>query len=99
MDRVVVYTAEAVEDLRRVALYSQAMFGAQQRARFMRSFRTDVDGLTMFPHLGTKYAHGLRRLRHVVHYIYYRVSDDAITVVRILHESQDPTVNLPEQSE
>jgi plasmid stabilization system protein ParE len=101
VDRVVVFTDAAISDLRRVALYSNSMFGSRHRARFLQSLRTDIEGLRVFPDLGALYEHGLRRLRHVVHYVYYRYdgNTETITIVRVLHESQDPSLHLPENDE
>jgi toxin ParE1/3/4 len=93
----VVITTEALEDLERIAAYI-----AQDNPQRARSFVQELVGKTRelgdlpqgFP-LVPRYAHlGIRRRAHGSYLIFYRVEDDRVTVIHILHGARDYEVLL-----
>lgn len=85
-------SAAAREDLRAIAAYTRREWGAAQSERYlgrirsrMSQLRTREDFGVMRPDLGRN----LRSLSCEQHVIFYKLSSEAIEIVRILHQRMD----------
>ena len=92
--RSVRYEPHALQDLKEIAAYTRRAWGRDQAKAYALKLAADLAKLRLFPerfavHVPTGL--GLRRMRSGHHFVYYRVSDEAVVVVRILHERRDPT--------
>ncbi|PZR35977.1 type II toxin-antitoxin system RelE/ParE family toxin [Caulobacter segnis] len=83
--RLIIWTAEAVGNLRSIFGYVSA-FNAPAAARLARRLQTAADSLADHPDRGREASGGLRELA-VIHpdLIRYRVRDDAVIILRIRH--------------
>ena len=87
----------ALVDLDKIAEYSYENFGLQRGDAYSESLFAAFRGLVEFPEKGTSINHikrNTRRLMYESHVIYYRVSKNRITIMRILHQNQDPLRHL-----
>ena len=83
---------KAYEDLTSIATYTQTTWGIEQRKEYLtrldQSFRLIADNVG----IGRNCDH-IRKgyFSHPVgkHLVFYRVEDDTVTIVRILHQSMD----------
>ena len=90
-------TNSAERDLQSIADYTIEKFGVKQARRYRDSLFRTFESLTDHPEMGRDYSHvkeGCRRHEHESHVIYYKVADSGILVLRLLHQSQDPTSYL-----
>ena len=90
-------TRFAERDLRRIAEYTIERFGINQARRYRDSLFRTFESLTEHPAMGRDYSHvkeGCRRHEHESHVIYYKITNSGILVLRLLHQSQDPTSYL-----
>ena len=85
-------TSHAEADLAGIADYSIETFGIEQARRY----RDDLDAcfrtIAGNPRLGRSaevLSHGLRRIEHRSHVVFYLVDESGILIVRILHSSMD----------
>jgi len=72
-------------------------WGEQQAARYHAEIEQALASLSHYPHLGRRkddLRGGLRSFRVGEHGILYRVGDDAVRVLRVLHERMDATHHL-----
>ena len=86
------YTAEARRDLRAILRYSLRTWGERQRDVYAQRLADAADDLTGFPNLGSSrddLAPGLRGHPVGEHVIFYRVDDQAVVIIRILHAKLD----------
>lgn len=97
MKRRLVYRAEALAELKEVAVYTRRTWGATQAKRYVAALVTDIRALRTS---AKRYAlldpvhPGLRRKRSAMHHIYYLTFDDRIEIVRIIHVHRDPGLHL-----
>jgi toxin ParE1/3/4 len=97
--RRIVFSKRARKDFNDIRIYTQQQWGEDQRLAYEAKLDAAVERLRDFPHLGRAYAEidaGVRIWRVERHVIYYRVSDDAITILRIVHERMDVSTILGE---
>ncbi len=90
-------TKFAERDLRSIAGYTIETFGINQARRYRDSLLRTFKSLAEHPRMGRDYSHvkqGCRRHEHESHVIYYKITDSGILVLRLLHQSQDPTSYL-----
>ncbi len=90
-------TKFAERDLQSSADYTIEKFGINQARRCRDSLFRTFESLTEHPEMGQDYSHvkeGCRRHEHESHVIYYKITDSGILVLRLLHQSQDPTSYL-----
>lgn len=88
---------EAEADLDEAADYTIERWGGEQARSYIATLRADIARLAEFLHrfpVHEPTGLGLRRMRSGHHFVYYWVGDEAVEVVRILHERRDPTRNL-----
>jgi toxin ParE1/3/4 len=84
--------AEARADLRSIAEHSKRSFGPQIAHDYLAGLKHTIAMLARRPRIGS-IEHGLgddiRSFPHRSHRIYYREGDGQLTIIRILHQSQD----------
>ncbi|NKB54705.1 MAG: type II toxin-antitoxin system RelE/ParE family toxin [Alphaproteobacteria bacterium] len=87
----------AERDINQIADYTITSFGLDQARRYRDDLTKLFSSLAENPLMGRDHGHirpGYRRHIHARHSIYYRVRDDRIEIMRILHERQDPLRHL-----
>ena len=79
------------EDIRSIQAYSKSRFGSQTAAEYLAGLSAIFDLLEVRPLAGTEHANlaGIRSFRYRSHRIYYRLDDQDLLVVRILHHARD----------
>ena len=86
-------TREAQTDVENIYRYTYETFGEGQADTYHEALFERFEGLDENPLMGRDYSElrpHLRRLEHRSHSIYYRVDDQGILILRILHSSMDP---------
>ena len=99
---IVRLTEGARQDIQEILTYSRDRFGAEQAARYRETLENGLQSLRRFPHVGVAVEHirpDYRCFQVAYHRIFYRLDDDVIAVMAILHESQLPKLHLPERQE
>jgi toxin ParE1/3/4 len=89
---------KAVSDLEEIWDYTVRMWDEDQAERYLRLLNVGFIDLTIHPHLGRScdaIRQGYRVFRLGSHVIFYRVINDNIEVVRVLHQSMDFERHLP----
>ncbi len=84
-------------DLDRIFDYTVHEWGLDQAVRYTRSIETACGELVAAPLQGQDCSHvraGYRRWAVDHHFVYFRVTDYGIAVIRILHEKMDATRHL-----
>ncbi len=89
---------EAETDIENIADYTIERWGRRQAESYISALRGDITSLVQFSkrfpiHEPTGLA--LRRMRSGHHLIFYLISDEAIEIVRVLHERSDPSLDFP----
>jgi toxin ParE1/3/4 len=84
------YRASAVRDLRKIAAATRQKWDLDQARSYGDGLRKDIKSLRQFPlrfplHGGAGAAK-LRKMRSGHHLVFYLVEDDAVEIVRVLHE-------------
>jgi len=81
----------ALSDLDDILDYTLAAHGAAQAEAYVRSLWAAMESLLSYPNTGAPSDRrpGLRSFPAGGHRIYYRVEDDAVVVVRVLHKRMD----------
>ena len=98
------------EDLAHILAISEERWGEARRIRYaellaaaMRSIsrapegpatRDRIDLSTGVRSFHVRHAPGVRRVKDPVHVIFFRVSKDAIEIVRVLHERMEPSLHI-----
>jgi toxin ParE1/3/4 len=83
---------DARTDFADILLYTRRQWGQRQRAAYKTVIDRALRELTGFPNLGRardEISPGLRRFSAGSQVIYYRVSDKALIVTRIVHSRRD----------
>jgi len=83
---------EADKDLEEIFDYTFQEFGLNQAIDYISGFDASFDNISQNPEIGrerTEIRENLRSLIKGKHVIFYRVLNDYIRIVRILHGSQD----------
>jgi toxin ParE1/3/4 len=86
----------AERDLNGIANYTRDRWGILQAIRYIVELRSLCQQLAEMPTLGRSceaIRPGLRRMEGGKHVIFYRVSEDGITVSRILHQTMLPDLH------
>ena len=90
------YTPEALEDLQNVkSSIIETFFDEKLAVDTLKSITKSVRNLEMFPYIGKELflsggiATGYRYLFSKHNYVFYRVEQDMVRVIRVLHECQD----------
>ena len=89
--RKLVYRAAASAELRRIARYTKREWGETQARRYAALLRQRIKALREYPLRFPEVAGraGIREMRCGQHLVFYRVSDEAIEIVNIVHVARD----------
>jgi len=82
----------ADEDIRGIWLYSAETWSIDRANTYVDALSHAIQTLAQRPERGRRtenISDGLRRLNHASHAIFYRVIDDNVRIVRVLHASMD----------
>ena len=86
-------TAQAArDDIGEIRRFSKARFGGSKAAEYLEGLSAMFDLIAERPLAGVDergLGVDLRSFRYRSHRIYYRVRDDGVLVVRILHQARD----------
>jgi len=80
---------DAVADLRAIVRYAAAKWGRQRARAYLAGLNERIDALCAYPELGPASDHvapGARRYAYVSHNIFYRVRQDHVRILRVLHK-------------
>src|SRR5215207_1562899 len=90
--RRIVFREKASAELRAIGTSTKAKWGEEQAGIYVGELRERIKSLAKyplrFPEFGLERP-GLRKMRSGSHAVFYRVTDEQIEIVRILHESMD----------
>ena len=99
MRRRLRFSVGARSDFARIARWSEARWGGQQRVRYVGEIRSRLDQLRerpqLGPELGADHPH-LRKLSVGSHVVLYRFDETLVFVVRILDQRMDIEARLNE---
>ena len=90
-------SSAAARDLAGIADYTIQNFGRDQAHRYRDSLNRAFELIAAHPRMGRDQSHlrqGYRRHSHASHVIFYRIVDEQIVVMRVLHSAQDPVRHL-----
>ena len=93
-------TAKAKADLRSIGRYTQKTWGREQRNRYLTLLDGSFHDLANDPRTGRScddIKPGYRKLHVGRHLIFYRQAEDAVEIIRILHERMDIATHLAEE--
>lgn len=96
-DRELRYTPDARRDIRMASRDSLDRWGTHQRDAYTERLNTAIEHLLHFPEAGRArddITPGLRMYPVGEHIVYYRVSDLAVTIARVLHHRIDVTTQF-----
>jgi toxin ParE1/3/4 len=85
-------SSRAQTDLAEIWDYTAERWGAEQAAAYIRQIETSVEAAATEPKSGAPCDHiraGYRKLRSGSHVLFYRIGEDGIEVMRILHQRMD----------
>jgi toxin ParE1/3/4 len=85
-------TSKAVEDLRSIGRFTQNRWGREQRNIYLRRLDGSFRTIARQPTIGAACDHireGYRKYHVGRHFIFYRLVETHIQIVRILHERMD----------
>jgi toxin ParE1/3/4 len=87
-------TTAAKEDLSELFLYVNREFGVQKAKEAITNIQKTIEELESFPDLGMvpRYRslrlQGYRFLIVEKHYVFYKIINNAVTIIRIIHQKQ-----------
>ncbi|WP_155746815.1 type II toxin-antitoxin system RelE/ParE family toxin [Scytonema sp. UIC 10036] len=93
---------QARSDIKSILKYTTQRWGAQQRGRYKTLIERCLDSITANPLPRSRKEESIEGYyrRHVGgkgrHFVYYRLLEDSVLVVRILHDSMDVERHLPD---
>lgn len=82
--------AKARKDLRGIWRYSYENFGAEQADKYFCALESGVETIRDNPLIGVSCDHirsGYRQFKVNEHYIFYRITNKTIHIVRVLHDT------------
>ena len=88
---------KADNDLAEIFIYSFQNFGEAKARAYLLSLHECLTLLAEQPGIGRKIDHirqGYLRHEHISHAIFYKIKDDGIFVVRVLHQSMKSEFHL-----
>lgn len=92
-------TQKAKADLKDIARYTQKTWGIAQRNIYLTQIDSTFHNLAINPKMGFSCDYiraGYFKFRVGKHFIFYRIADSDIEIVRILHERMDIETRLEE---
>ena|SRR5206468_1560005 len=95
-----VITQTARSDLKRIGSYTREKWGAAQEKRYLAAIRERFAILRGRPTLGRVRSEigNYRSLLVGQHAIFYRVSENSVVIIRVLHQQMDLKAHLPDRS-
>jgi toxin ParE1/3/4 len=87
----------AKTDLADIYLYGLRQWGKGQSENYLEKLKAHIWRLTELPMIGVERAELLPRIRSLPiesHKLFYRVTNDTVEIVRVLHSRQDPHLHL-----
>jgi toxin ParE1/3/4 len=96
-ERTVIVSPDAQVDLADILIHTAQQWGEEQRDRYEATLVQAISGLADYPESGARRERlfpGCRVRLAGRHVIYYRIADDIVEVVRILHASTDPARHI-----
>ncbi len=95
--RKLIFHAAASVELRGIARYTKATWGAEQARRYGGRLRQRIKSLRDFPMRYPEVAGrpGMREMRCGQHIVFYGVTDAVVEIVHIVHVSADFDAWLP----
>lgn len=91
MARQFVFTKQADQDLLQIYLFTYQTWGEEQSIRYTNALKQRMQKLANTPALGKRRDEirpGYYSYHQGRHYIFYRVVDDGIQIIRILHDQR-----------
>lgn len=88
----IVFSAAAIADLEHIWLYTLHKWSLLQADRYYAEIIKEIDFLSQHPDSGKAQSHireGYRAAKVKSHLIFYRVAEDQLEVMRILHANMD----------
>ena len=95
-------TNDALLDLNDIRTYTRRKFGAKQAKAYMARIRQGFKTLRSHPEIGYQIDDlklGYRCFQIEYHRLFYRLDDNVIAVIAVLHESQLPKRHLSQRKE
>ncbi|MCA1924197.1 type II toxin-antitoxin system RelE/ParE family toxin [Buttiauxella noackiae] len=89
----------AAEDFAGIYEYTLLKFGEVQADDYTEAMEDVLESVVRSPFIGREYPEideGVRRIDYCLHAIFYRIRDDDIFILRILHHKMEPLVNFSE---
>jgi toxin ParE1/3/4 len=83
---------EADNDLQEIYDYTTDNFGAEQAAKYLTGLEDLFYALCAQPHTGrmrNEIRKGIRSSSYLSHIVFYRITEQRIRIVRVLHASRD----------
>ncbi len=91
------FSAESAADLDSIFEYGVQQFGFARADRYLEHLIERIEGAAIFP-LASKAYHGrrraYRRIGYHSHFIYFRIADDTLDIVRVLHKRMSQSHHL-----
>jgi len=87
-----ILSIEADHDLEEIFEYTENKFGIDQAIKYLQEFDVLFNHLVQTPALGkerNEIKNGLRSIPKGSHVVFYRIMNDKIRIVRILHGMRD----------
>jgi toxin ParE1/3/4 len=87
-----VVAAAARQDLQDIARYTEEIWGAAPRKRYVEAIRKRFALIRRRPHVGARRDEirlGYRSISSGRHVIFYRLAEDVVEIVRVLHGNMD----------
>jgi toxin ParE1/3/4 len=83
---------KAERDIFNIIDYSAATFGLKKAKSYYDSLKRSFDLIVQNPNIGrnaNEAGEGLHRYIHQKHIVLYRIKEDKIAIVRVIHHSED----------
>jgi toxin ParE1/3/4 len=88
------FSNESLQDIEDIEVYGVLNFGIAASSKYLARLKSGIDHLTYFPELARPHPDlkaNARALPIGVHIIIYRISDEHLDVIRIVHHRQNWT--------
>lgn len=95
------FTVQAQEDLKDIHRYTVQEWGEQQAKDYLAALRDTLHMLLKMPGIGRSCAgdlqEGIYSYPYASHVIYYKLTEEALIVVAVLHNRMVPAAHLEER--
>jgi toxin ParE1/3/4 len=92
LSKQLTFSAQAEKDLREIVRYTRQQWGNDQARRYRQELELALKKLSLNAQLGRQRDEvepGLRSFKTASHIAFYREKDAGISVLRVMHPSQD----------